>query len=130
MYRWTLFLVLLGCGVEGEEGDEEFRFDDLSDDEKFAYMSSDVLPAMAEVFQAYDSETYANFSCATCHVSGLADGSYAMPDDGLPPLSEHAFPYESDVGLFMEDEVLPMIGLLLGPTDGGRPCTTCHTLTE
>ena len=129
MLRVCCVLVLVGCGGKADSG-EVFRFSELSDEEKAAYMASDVLPTMAALFQAYDSDAYADFSCATCHVDGLADGSYAMPDAGLPPLSEDKFPYESDVGLFMEEEVLPALNELLGPADGGRPCITCHTLAE
>ncbi len=120
-----------GCGSKGE--DSAVRgpsFDSMTHEERAAYMASDVLPTMAGVFQAFDSERYADFSCATCHVTGLSDGSYAMPDAGLPPLREADFPYTSEVGVFMEDEVLATMRDLLGPTDGGRPCTTCHTLTE
>lgn len=128
----AILLLSVGCG--GKEGDsggtEVFRFDALDDGEKAAYMGSDVLPTMSAVFQGYDSEAHADFSCASCHVNGSVDGTFAMPDAGLPPLSEDAFPYESDVGLFMENEVLPTMRDLLGPQDGGRGCTTCHTLTE
>jgi len=124
-----LCLVTMACGG-GEDSGEVFRFADLSAEEKAAYMATDVLPTMAALFQSYDSEAYADFSCDTCHVNGLTDGSYSMPDAGLPPLSEDKFPYESDVGLFMNEEVLPTLNDLLGPTSGGRPCTTCHTLIE
>ena len=127
---WMLCLVVVACSGDKEDSGEEFRFDQLSDAEKSGYMATDVLPEMAALFQSYDSEAYADFSCDTCHVTGLADGSYAMPDAGLPALSEDAFPYDSGVGLFMNEEVLPALNDLLGPTDGGRPCTTCHTLTE
>ena len=81
---------------------------------------------MAALFQEHDSEAYADFSCGTCHVEGQVDGTYAMPDAGLPPLYDDKFPYTSDVGVFMSDEVLPTLNDLLGPTDGGRPCITCH----
>lgn len=127
--NWVLCLAAVACGGDKDSG-EAFRFSELSDADKSAYMASDVLPTMAAVFQSYDSEAYADFSCDSCHVSGLADGTYAMPDAGLPPLSEDAFPYDAGVGLFMNEEVLPTLNDLLGPTTGGRPCTTCHTLTE
>jgi len=127
--RFSVWMVIgvVGCGDPTEDSANE-PFDTLSDDEKAAYMASDVLPQMEAIFQAYDSETCADFSCASCHVSGSADGTYAMPDPGLPSLQEDSFPYESDVGLFMGDEVLPTMTDLLGP--GGRPCITCHTLEE
>jgi hypothetical protein len=119
------------CGTkDGDSAPEPFTFDNLSDEEKLAYMASDVLPTMQSIFQAYDSEAYADFSCGTCHVTGLADGTYAMPDAGLPPLREADFPYEDEVGLFMENEVRATMAELLGPTEGGRPCVTCHTLEE
>ena len=74
-----LGLLIMGCGEEVDE----FRFDDLTDDEKAAYMATDVLPTMAALFQEHDSEAYADFSCGTCHVEGQVDGTYAMPDAGL-----------------------------------------------
>ena len=122
---WMLGAAACSAPVE-DSSSEPFAFEDLSDTEKSAYMASDVLPEMAEIFQAYDPDAYADFSCASCHVAGSADGTYAMPDAGLPPLEEDAFPYESDVGVFMDDEVLPAMADLLG--GGGKPCITCHTL--
>lgn len=130
--RWLGLTGLVACGeaVDDSGTEEPFAFDDLSDEDKAAYMASDVLPRMQEVFQAYDSEAYADFSCATCHVTGLSDGTYVMPDPGLPQLRDDAFPYESDIGVFMADEVLPELQALLGPKEGGRPCVSCHTLEE
>ena len=131
--RWMCLLLwsAIACGNKAEDSaPESFRFDDLSDDEKLTYMSTEVLPTMQAIFQGYDSEAYAEFSCATCHVTGLSDGSYAMPDPGLPPLREADFPYEGELADFMEHEVRATMAELLGPTDGGRPCVTCHTLEE
>lgn len=129
--RWVCILGMLACGGEEPPDDDgPFRFEDLSDDEKLDYMTSNVLPRMQEVFQGYDADAYSNFSCVTCHVTGSTDGSYAMPDPGLPPLREEDFPYTSAIGVFMADEVLPEIQELLGPKDGGRPCITCHPLAE
>lgn len=128
--------LVLGAGLAACGGDKSdsaatvASFDSLSDSEKAAFMASDVLPTMAAIFQAYDADAHADFSCASCHVTGVADGSYAMPDPGLPELSEAAFPYTEGTGLFMEEEVLPAMRDLLGPTDGGRGCTTCHTVGE
>lgn len=128
---WLLFLGGVACGEEDDDvGAAPVPFESLSDEEKASFMASDVLPRMREVFQAYDSEAYADFSCASCHVTGSTDGNYAMPDPGLPPLREDGFPYTSDIGVFMADEVLPELKELLGPKDGGRPCITCHTLDE
>ena len=126
-----LAVFALACGgKEGDSSPEPFTFDSLSDEEKLAYMSTEVLPTMQAVFQGYDSEAYADFSCASCHVTGLSDGSYAMPDPGLPPLREADFPYEGELATFMEDEVRSTMAELLGPAEGGRPCVTCHTLEE
>ena len=128
---WMLVGLAACGGKDGDSAGEVFRFDDLSDTDKAAYMASDVMPEMAAVFQSHDAEAYADFSCATCHVNGSVDGTFAMPDAGLPPLSEDGFPYDSDeMGIFMGEQVLPKLNELLGPTDGGRPCVTCHTLTE
>ena len=135
--RWAALLsgwMVVGvsaCSSKTEDtASEPFTFDSLSAEEKAAYMASDVLPQMQAVFQAYDGEAYADFSCATCHVSGMADGTFAMPDPGLPLLHDDEFPYESEVGLFMAEEVLPTMSELLGPSESGRPCITCHTLEE
>ena len=121
----------VACGGKTEDSaPEPFTFDELSDEEKVAYMSTEVLPTMQAIFQSHDGEKYADFSCATCHVTGMSTGTMAMPDPGLPPLREDAFPYEDPVGLFMENEVRQTMAELLGPTEEGRPCTTCHTLEE
>lgn len=135
MHRLLFCLVTgfatVSCGGKDSGADATpFQFDDLTTEEKFAYMASDVVPTMAPIFQGHDAEAHADFGCGTCHVQGMADGTYAMPDPGLPPLEEDAFPYTSDVGVFMEEEVRATMAELLGPREGGHPCTTCHTLTE
>ena len=130
LHGWMVIGMMACSSKSDDTASEVFTFDNLTDAEKAAYMASDVLPRMQAVFQDHDATAYADFSCTTCHVAGSADGSYVMPDPGLPPLREDAFPYEDDVGIFMAEEVLPAMAELLGPTDGGRPCITCHTLED
>ncbi len=138
--RWWLVFGALACGGgDGDDGgdsgateevnDEPVDYDEMNQYEKFAYMGTDVQPVMTELFQAFDPDRYADFSCATCHPQGSEDGTYAMPDPGLMPLRDEDFPYTSDIGRFMNEEVLPANQDLLGPTDGG-PCLKCHPLEQ
>lgn len=138
--RWWLVFGALACSggdddVVGDSGATEevdegpVDYDAMNQYEKFTFMGTTVTPDMAEVFQAFDAERYADFSCNTCHPQGSADGDYLMPDAGLMPLRNEDFPYTSDIGLFMSEEVLPANQDLLGPPDGS-PCLECHTLEE
>jgi len=138
--RWWLVFGALACGgkddgdvvdsgttEEVDEGPPDY--DAMNQYEQFNYMGTTVTPTMKEIFQEFDPERFANFSCNTCHPEGSKDGTYLMPDAGLMPLRDEDFPYTSDIGQFMNQKVLPANQDMLGPPDGG-PCLECHTLEE
>lgn len=108
---------------------------EMTQEQRGAYMASDVTPAMAAIFQAYDAEEYADFSCATCHGSDADATGYAMPSDihelSVPPPEVYAGPAVE----FMYTEVVPaMAGLLeMDVYDGandGFGCYGCHTAEQ
>jgi hypothetical protein len=125
-------LAVTGCDkdTEGDTGGDTSTSDELtwqamSDSEKSAYMAGVVLPAMRDVFQGYDAERYAEFSCDTCHTSG---GDYSMPSQDLAGYwaeGEFPGPDTTDPGAkFMHEEVLPKMAELLD--DDSPSCTGCH----
>ena len=121
-------LAVTGCDKDTAEDTsttDELTWPEMSESEKSAYMAGVVLPTMRDVFQGYDAERYAEFSCDTCHTSG---GDYSMPSQDLAGYwaeGEFPGPDTTDPGAkFMHEEVLPkMAGLL----DNDSPsCTGCH----
>ncbi|MED5373441.1 MAG: hypothetical protein VX899_20645 [Myxococcota bacterium] len=124
---WALIplLTLSACSKDGEPTDSAAGpvFSELSDAEKTSYMAGTVTPRMAELFQAYDAEAYADFGCETCHSAG---GDYSMPTDELINWEEGSFPEASDGpgAEFMHDQVLPEMKELLG--DRSFSCVGCH----
>jgi hypothetical protein len=120
--------------------DRPTSYQDMDFDQRHAYMSEVVLPAMKDTFVVFDAE-YASMSCVTCHGDGAIDGSYAMPSPQLPllPASEEAFleyleadPEHARWSQFMVDEVWPQMAELLDAplydekTPDGFSCSNCH----
>jgi hypothetical protein len=114
-------------------------WDKWSHDQKLAYMKSDVMPKMGTLFHDFDAKDYAEPKCVLCHGAGVKDGSFTMPNPGLPKLdltpagmkslrAKHAKVFE-----FMAKEVEPTMAHLLGeqpfdPATGqGFGCLGCHT---
>ena len=139
-------LPLLACPPAGDDdddaGDDDDStpyvqpgpFEDMDFDERKEFMMQIVEPAMQELFQEYDADEFASFSCSTCHGEDGEDLEYELPN-GLEPLSQADFPVGNiddpdrrAFALFMEDEIVPAIAEHLGRTVGvgGVRCTTCH----
>ncbi|MBI4956291.1 MAG: hypothetical protein HY908_30015 [Myxococcales bacterium] len=108
--------------------------DDLTKEQKGAFMKKVVLPAMAPVFQAADAKKYAAFGCKTCHGPDFKD-----PDEFLPALTVKgdkmtAFADKPDVSKFMMDKVLPEMAKAMGmqpydpATKKGFGCGGCHKI--
>jgi hypothetical protein len=104
-----------------------------------AYMKSDVLPKMGPLFHDYDAKRYATPKCTLCHGAGAKDGSFTMPNPGLPKLpptpegfkklhDQHPAAVE-----FMSKQVVPTMAALVGEqpydpaTQKGFGCFECHT---
>ncbi len=107
-------------------------------EEKRAFMGEHVMPAMTPVFQGFDAQRYAKFTCMSCHKTGAQEGSFKMPDPGLPKLSPADFeklPKESPkVFQFMAEHVTPEMTKVLGATPydpqthQGFGCGNCHVI--
>lgn len=140
----SLSLALAACGGEDPDANntnnnsEGLDWANLDANERAAYMTTAVLPRMAMVFQSYDAERYAAFSCETCHGAAGASSGYAMPNPSLPALPadiEVVFTNNSTAANFMLNQVVPELASLLElePVDpatgeGDIGCFTCHTM--
>lgn len=103
-----------------------------SHDDKAAFMSKHVVPAMAPIFQGADAEHYAEFGCKTCHGPQGTE-----PTDFLPRLTVkdgHLVEMEThpEVSKMMAEQVVPKMIEVLGatpfdPATGqGFGCGGCH----
>lgn len=97
----ALLLLAAGCGGKSEPATESpvpaaeepappaaeepapppegMAFDDMSHEQRIAFMKETVVPTMKPLFQEYDAKRYGEFNCKTCHGAGAADGSFKMP---------------------------------------------------
>jgi hypothetical protein len=109
--------------------------DDLSPEQKGAFMAERVMPAMRPVFaQAPD------FTCKTCHGPDQVDNkAFAHPNQHLPRLEFKdgkmtSFETKPEVSKFMAEKVLPAMAQVMGkepysqdnPTGFG--CNGCHAV--
>ena len=104
------------------------EWDSLDLDGRKRFMRELVMPSMRPLFQGFDAEHFAAFSCRTCHGSGVS-GSFAMPSAEVPALSKErlAMPPERDKPMlaFMRETVKPKLAELLGKPDSLK-CSSCH----
>jgi hypothetical protein len=136
-----LFVAACG-GADGEPAAEPTAYEDMSFEQREAFMTNVVMPQMKATFVAFDP-TFEDMTCATCHGQGATDGSYAMPSPQIAPLpaTEEAFleQFETDPEFakwsqFMLDEVWPQMADLLqvakfdpAQNPEGFSCSNCHT---
>jgi hypothetical protein len=108
--------------------------DDMTKEQKMAFMKSRVSPELAKTFQAADAKRYAEFGCKTCH-----GPQYKEPKDFLPKLTMKdgkitSFADKPDVSKFMASKVVPQMAALFGKqpydpaTHQGFGCGGCHTV--
>ena len=121
---------------------EKVAWKDMSKDQRKQFMKDNVMPKMAEEFQAFDGKKYAEFSCKTCHGEGAKDGSFKMPNPNLPklPMDHNAMmelaKKKADAAKFMATKVKPDMANLLGedPWDEQHPtgfgCGACHEMQK
>jgi hypothetical protein len=114
----------------------------MSKDQRKDYMRAVVAPRMKDVFVAFDRSRYSNFSCATCHGDGAADGSFKMPNPRLPVLPNTPDGFrrlmadKPAIMEFMGKHVKPTMAQLLGEpefnpeTKTGFGCMECHTMAR
>ncbi|WP_437517593.1 hypothetical protein [Sorangium sp. So ce1099] len=136
-----------GGGDGGEPEPEPVAWEDMSFDERTAYMTDVVLPRMTEVFAEYDAK-YESMTCATCHGDDAVERAYAMPSPQIAPLpaTEEAFlawvgdpahPERAEFATFMYEKVVPVMADLLQVErydpethTGTFSCEGCHTMME
>jgi cytochrome c553 len=105
---------------------------ELTNDQRTAFMSANVVPAMGPVFQGRDATRYAEFGCKTCH--GPAN---RRPQDFLPKLAMKngefvAFTEQPEITKFMAAQVVPKMAAAMGQppydprTHQGFGCLGCH----
>ena len=110
--------------------------------QRFEFMQRVVMTEMAPLFQRFDAQRFAQFSCGTCHgADGPANG-FAMPGSVAPldvadfPLTASTDPAVAAMATFMTEEVTPAMQALLdaepwapdNPTGFG--CFGCHARIE
>lgn len=106
--------------------------EELTIDQKVAFMKEHVTPGMSKVFREHDASRYASFGCATCHGPDKKD-----PKDFLPRLTMKdgkltAFAEAPEVSKFMAEKVVPPMASFMGqkpydPATGkGFGCGGCH----
>jgi hypothetical protein len=108
---------------------------DMDFDQRKEYMEEVVLPDMAQRFFDHDPDTFADFSCETCHGYGAEANDYAMPSGIAPipfPPDPNAEPRILAIREWMGDEMVPAMADLLETdpwtpaTPDGLRCTDCH----
>ena len=127
------------CGGDDSESTEPSQFapwQEQSLEEREQYMRQVVEPRMRPIFQGFDPDKHASFSCDTCHGDEGPSTDYAMPAVVEPlPLEDtlaYAEELNPEVNQFMLDQVFPVFVELMGEEkfshdapDGFR-CTRCH----
>ena len=125
-------------GPETTGGDYGRRWDELSVEERSTHMYKVVQPRMKRLFQEFDPERFAEFSCSTCHGQGAADGTYAMPSPDLPRVESRESVWRGrkqhpEMFNFMWKQVEGSMAELLGRSHGLKgetSCSTCPVLEE
>lgn len=106
---------------------------EMTHDEQEWYMIGKVLPIMKEVFARHDPQRWApaSYGCETCHGPDMREVEYRMPASNQYRVPERGTPaWDSmvrifpDVVRFMEEDVTPTMGTLLGIEN--YTCTHCH----
>jgi hypothetical protein len=126
-------------------GPPEVAWKDLTFNQKRAYMKSAVMPKMKTVFQTFDGDKFAKFTCETCHGKNAADRKYKMPSPDIHPLPSTPEAFQAKLKTeptwpkftkFMSQDVEPAMGTLLAvavfdpkkPVEGALSCKACHKL--
>jgi hypothetical protein len=112
---------------------------ELDHEARAQHMRRHVVPAMTELFAAYDPARYGDFGCPTCHGPDAAARGWEMPSPSLPVLyptgtvgqMQMVDRYPEGVR-FMFNRVTPAMRALLGAseydeaTHTGFTCFACH----
>ena len=100
----------------------------MNREQRLEYMGLIVLPEMKQLFQRYD-DSYSEFKCQTCHGEDMEEVDFKMPNGLFSLVRPNPIPgareYDERVTEFMQSNVVPRMGELLGKT-GSISCFTCH----
>lgn len=109
--------------------------DDLSHEQKAAFMVERVMPAMQPVFAQAPE-----FNCATCHGKAQVESKhFEHPNEALPRLTFEkgaitSFKTNPEVSKFMAEKVLPAMAQVMGKPmmskdePNGMGCNGCHAV--
>jgi hypothetical protein len=109
----------------------------MAADEKGAFMASDVLPKMGELFKPENP----GFGCASCHGANMQEVGFKMPNT-LAPLDPENMPFGAadekiaKAAAWMKSDVTPRMAGLLGEppydpaTKQGFGCFGCHAMKK
>ena len=147
--KMLTLLLLAGCtsrdsggnddtAADGDSASQSTEIDcatelwaDETDETKASWMAACVLPDMQALFQEHDADSYADFSCGTCHGPDLGGGTYAMP--AAAEMSVRDQDPSSDLYQFMYETVMPEMANTLGyeaydasSGTGDFSCYDCH----
>jgi hypothetical protein len=124
---------------QGGAGPPQIAWAAMTFEQRKEYMKTTVFPKAKELFVAFDPVHYSNFTCATCHGDGAADGKFKMPNPKLPKLPSTPEGFRQlmadkpKVTEFMAKQVKPTMATLLGlkeftpQSPNGFGCMECHT---
>jgi hypothetical protein len=117
----------------------EVAWKDQNADQRKQFMKTVVYPKMKAEFVTFDAKDFSNMTCATCHGDGAKDGSFKMPNPGLPKLPGDEAGFKElaakkpEAVKFMHGTVVPEMAQMLGEkpydptTHEGFGCFQCHT---
>lgn len=108
--------------------------DDLSMQEKAAFMKAHVIPPLTTAFQASDAKKYATVGCVTCHGPQMKDTKEALPHLTFKDKTLTAFAEKPEVSKYMHEKIVPAMAKALGmpeydpATQKGFGCGGCHAI--
>lgn len=121
-----------------EPGAPDVAWTDKTFKQRQEFMGVYVFPKMKETFQSHDAELFKGFKCQTCHGDDMDAVKFAMPNEGIYPLSKDdpigaAKEYDEKMTAFMVNQVVPQMAELMDatwdPDDQGPEsfgCFSCH----
>lgn len=115
-----------GSGAATPSGGGDVAWADMDRQQRMEFMGLQVLPAMKELFQEFDSGDYGDFRCQSCHGDDMESVDFKMPnalyelpkDDPIAAANE----YNPEITAFMKDKVVPKMQELIGVDS----CFSCH----
>lgn len=124
-----------GGGTTAAAGGPAVPWAQMNHDQKMEYMEHAVMPEMRRMFQEFDGQRFATFTCRTCHGANAREVDFHMPN-GIAPLNPAQIPgmFQSQdrMHVFMTQRLWPRMTAMLGAqpynpqTHQGFGCLGCH----